>query len=205
MAEQTSVCADRLFPDSRGAAMNKEALSEKEILLLVRKGDRDAYQMIVVRYMQTAYYIALGFVHNQEDACDLSQDAFIRAFRKIKQFDPERRFFPWFYKLLKNLCLDHIKRRRRRNEVPLDSVQVIKEDKEDREMKAVMWRGIEELPFEQREIIILRYFRQYSYAEIAEITGKPMGTVMSSLFYAKKKLKEILKKYLYVDGIEAKE
>jgi len=205
MAEQTSVCADRLFPDGRGAAMNKEALSEKDILLLVRKGDREAYQMIVVRYMQTAYYIALGFVHNQEDARDLSQDAFIRAFRKIKQFDPERRFFPWFYKLLKNLCLDHIKRRRRYNEVPLDSVQVIKEDKEDREMKAVMWRGIEELPFEQREIIILRYFRQYSYEEIAEITGKPMGTVMSSLFYAKKKLKEILKKYLYEDGIEAKE
>lgn len=185
--------------------MNKEALSEKEILLLVRKGDRDAYQKIVVRYMQTAYYIALGFVHNQEDARDLSQDAFIRAFRKIKQFDPEKRFFPWFYKLLKNLCLDHIKRRRRSNEVPLDSVQVIKEEKDDRELKSVMWRGIEELPFEQREIIILRYFRQYSYAEIAEITGKPMGTVMSSLFYAKKKLKEILKKYLWSDEIEAKE
>ena len=205
MAEQTSVCADRLFPESRVGHMNKEALSEKEILLLVRKGDREAYQTIVVRYMQTAYYIALGFVHNQEDARDLSQDAFIRAFRKIKQFDPEKRFFPWFYKLLKNLCLDHIKRRRRYNEVPLDSVQVITAEKDDRELKSVMWRGIEELPFEQREIIILRYFRQYSYDEIAEITGKPMGTVMSSLFYAKKKLKEILKKYLWVDGIEPKE
>ena len=144
-------------------------------------------------------------MHNQEDARDLSQDAFIRAFRKIKQFDPENRFFPWFYKLLKNLCLDHIKRRQRCREIPLDSVQVIKEEKEDRELKAVMWRGIEELPFEQREIIILRYFRQYSYEEIAEILGKPLGTVMSSLFYAKKKLKEILKKYLQSDGIEAKE
>lgn len=185
--------------------MNEEALSEKEILLKVRGGDREAYQKIVVRYMQTAYYIALGFVHNQEDARDLSQDAFIRAFRKIKQFDPEKRFFPWFYKLLKNLCLDHIKRRQRCHEIPLESVQVIKEDKEDRELKAVMWRGIEELPFEQREIIILRYFRQYSYEEIAEIMDKPLGTVMSSLFYAKKKLKEILKKYLQWDGIEAKE
>jgi len=60
-----------------------------------------------------------------------------------------------------------------------------------------MWKGIEQLPFEQREVIILRYFRQYSYQEIAEMTGKPMGTVMSSLFYAKKKLKEIMKKYWY--------
>ena len=185
--------------------MNEDALSEREILLKVRRGDREAYQKIVVRYMQTAYYIALGFVHNQEDARDLSQDAFIRAFRKIKQFDPEKRFFPWFYKLLKNLCLDHIKRRQRCNEIPLESVQVVKEEKEDRELKAVVWRGIEELPFEQREIIILRYFRQYSYEEIAEIMDKPLGTVMSSLFYAKKKLKEILKKYLQSDGIEAKE
>jgi RNA polymerase sigma-70 factor (ECF subfamily) len=205
MAEQSVVYADRLFPERRREKMNKEALTEKEILLKVLRGDRDAYQKIVVRYMQTAYYIALGFVHNQEDARDLSQDAFIRAFRKIKQFDPEKRFFPWFYKLLKNLCLDHIKRRQRCHEIPLDSVQVIKEEKEDRELKAVMWRGIEELPFEQREIIILRYFRQYSYEEIAEIMDKPLGTVMSSLFYAKKKLREILKKYLTVDGIGAKE
>jgi RNA polymerase sigma-70 factor (ECF subfamily) len=205
MAEQTVVCADRLFPEKRRGRMNKEVLSEREILLQVRKGDREAYQKIVVKYMQTAYYIALGFVHNQEDARDLSQDAFIRAFRKIKQFDPDRRFFPWFYKLLKNLCLDHIKRRQRCHEVPLDTVQIVREEKEDRELKMVMWRGIEELPFEQREIIILRYFRQYSYEEIAEIMDKPMGTVMSSLFYAKKKLKEILKKYLQSDGIEAKE
>ena len=63
-------------------------------------------------------------------------------------------------------------------------------------MKEAMWRGIEELSFEQREIIILRYFRDYSYQEIAEITGKPMGTVMSSLHYAKKRLKETVGKYL---------
>ena len=66
---------------------NKTALSEKEVLELVQKGDKEAYQIIVLRYMQTAYYIALGFVHNQEDARDLSQETFIRAFRKIKKFD----------------------------------------------------------------------------------------------------------------------
>jgi len=63
-------------------------------------------------------------------------------------------------------------------------------------MKAVLWKGMEELPFEQKEVIILRYFRQCSYQEIAEIIGKPIGTVMSCLFYAKKRLKGILSKYL---------
>jgi RNA polymerase sigma-70 factor (ECF subfamily) len=66
-------------------------------------------------------------------------------------------------------------------------------------MKAALWQGIEKLTFEQKEIIILRYFREFSYQEIAEITGKPIGTVMSSLHYAKKRLKEVAGKYLGFD------
>ena len=197
MAKQTGICADQVLPGVRVKSMTETNLSEKEILIRVRQGDRQAYQGIVKNYMQTAYYIALGFVHNPQDALDISQDAFVRAFRTIKQFDTEKRFFPWFYRLLKNLCLDHIKKRKRWAEVPLDDVQLFKEDKDNQEVKEIAWKGIEALPFEQREVIILRYFRQYSYEEIAEITGKPLGTIMSSLFYAKKKLREVLKKYWY--------
>ncbi len=197
MAKQTSLCADQVLPSVCMSPMTDKALTERQMLERVRRGDREAYQGIVQRYMQTAYYIALGFVRNPQDALDVSQDAFVRAFRKIKQYDPEKRFFPWFYRLLKNLCLDHIKKRRRLAEVPLEDVQVFQEDKHNRELKEIIWKGIEQLPFEQREVIILRYFQQCSYQEIAEVTGKPMGTVMSSLFYAKKKLKDILKKYWY--------
>jgi len=177
--------------------MNEDqSLSEKEILILVKKGKIQAYQHIVQRYMKTAYYIALGFVHNHQDALDLSQDSFIKAFRNIRSFDIERDFFPWFYRILKNLCVDHFKRIRTRREVPLEDVKILVRDREDKEMKEALWRGIEELTFEQREVIILRYFRGYSYQEIAEITGKPMGTVMSSLHYAKKRLKQTAGKYL---------
>lgn len=177
--------------------MKKERVrSEREILELVKKGNREAYQEIVSRYMKTAYYIALGLVHNHQDALDISQEAFIRAFRRIKSFNAERRFFPWFYQLMKNLCIDHLKRTSRMKEVPLDGIQVLDEKKEDEEMKRVLWKGIEELAFEQREVIILRYFRQFSYQEISEIVGKPIGTVMSSLYYAKKRLKVIVAKYL---------
>jgi RNA polymerase sigma-70 factor (ECF subfamily) len=174
----------------------KKALSESEILELVQKGDREAYQEIVVRHMQSAYYVALAFIHNHQDALDISQEAFIRAFRKIKKFDTRRPFFPWFYRILKNLCVDHYKRRRRLNEVPLESVRVLAVEHEDREMKKALWKGIDELPDEHKEIIILRYFQQFSYQEIAEILDKPIGTVMSSLFYAKKRLKGIVGKYL---------
>ncbi len=199
MAQETSLCTSRVLPGAGVNIVPEETSTERQLLERVRRGDREAYQGIVQRYMQAAYYIALGFVHNQQDALDISQDAFVRAFRKIKHYDPQKRFFPWFYRLLKNLCLDHIKKHRRRREIPLEDVQVFKEEKNNRELKEVLWKGIEELPFEQREVIILRYFRQYSYQEIAEVTGKPLGTVMSSLFYAKKKLKESLKKYWYSD------
>lgn len=183
----------------RAGMSEGKTLSEKGLLKLVQEGDREAYGEIVRKYMKSAYYIALGIVHNHQDALDLSQEAFVKAFRNIKRFDTDKAFFPWFYKLMKNLCLDHLKKRRRRVEVPLEESQVSSEDEKNREVKATLWRGIAELPFEQRELIILRYFQQFSYKEIAEITAKPVGTIMSSLYYAKKKLKKILAGHLGFD------
>jgi len=196
MSKETALQGEFYIPKDRIVMTENKSLSESEVIRQVKKGNREAYQVIVERYMQRAYYIALGFVRNSQDAMDISQDSFIKAFRKIKRFDPEKSFFPWFYKLLKNLCLDHIKRRSRVQEIPLDEARILNEKREDREMKEILWRGIETLSFEQKEVIILRYFQQFSYKEIAEITAKPVGTVMSSLFYAKKRLKEAIKKFL---------
>ena len=196
MLHESTLQNSRIIQNVGRIKVSHPPRSENEILALVKKGDAQAYQQIVKKYMQTAYYIALGFVHNHQDALDLSQESFIKAFRKIKSFDAGRPFFPWFYRILKNLCIDHFKRIRRRKEIPLEESYFLIQDREDKEMKEAMWQGIEKLPFEQKEIIILRYFREYSYEEIAEITGKPIGTVMSSLYYAKKKLKDIVGKYL---------
>jgi RNA polymerase sigma-70 factor (ECF subfamily) len=199
MPEEIALHKEQLLSPEAVQVDVKKTYSEREILEAVQKGNKEAYGLIVKRYMHAAYYIALGFVHNQQDALDVSQDAFIKAFRKIKMFDPHMPFFPWFYRLMKNLCIDHLKRKRRKSEVPLEDVKVLDEERENREMKEVLWRGIRELPFDQREVIILRYFRQMSYAEIAEIIGRPIGTVMSSLYYAKKKLKGILGKYMSIE------
>ncbi len=196
MSEETALQRELYLCEDRLAMVKEKALSESEAIKRVQKGDKEAYQVIVERYMKRAYYIVLGFVRNSQDALDLSQESFIKAFRKIKHFNPERPFFPWFYKLLKNICLDHIKRKSRAQEIPLDEVRVFKEEKEDEEMKEILWKGIESLPFEQKEVIILRYFQQLSYQEIAETTAKPVGTVMSSLYYAKKRLKEKMKKFM---------
>ena len=194
MQEGTVLQRETALIGTKNNMDRKTALTEAEICELVQKGDREAYEEIVVRHMQTAYYVALAFLHNHQDALDISQEAFIRAFRKIKKYDTKRPFFPWFYRILKNLCIDHYKHRRRLNEVPLENVRVLEVEQEDREMKKAIWKGIDELPDEQKEIIVLRYFQQLSYQEIAEILDKPIGTVMSSLHYAKKRLKGIVGK-----------
>ncbi|MFQ6082806.1 MAG: RNA polymerase sigma factor [Candidatus Aminicenantia bacterium] len=171
-------------------------LKEKELIKQLKKGNKEAYRHIVNSYMRRAYYIALGFVHNEQDALDISQEAFIKAYRKIKNFNPNKKFFPWFYQIIRNLCFDHIKKRKKINEIPLDGVRILNTEKEDREMKKVLWEGIDDLPLEQKEIIILRYFQEFSYQEIAQILNKPTGSIMSSLYYAKRKLKKELEKYL---------
>jgi RNA polymerase sigma-70 factor (ECF subfamily) len=196
MAEEVALRKDQVFHGEKAHIPIEREMSEEEILEVVQRGDKEAYGTIVKRYMHSAYYIALGLVHNQQDALDVSQDAFIKAFRKIKMFDTGKPFFPWFYRLLRNLCIDHLKRKHRVRQIPLEDVHILAEEREDRELKETLWNAIEKLSFEQREIVILRYFRQYSYAEIAELIGKPIGTVMSSLFYAKKKLKGIVGKYM---------
>lgn len=196
MPEETTLHRELAFRRVRLLMSKDRDLSEREVLELVRKGNREAYQIIVSRYMKRAYYIALGFVKNHQDALDISQESFIKAFRKIKIFNIQKPFFPWFYRLMKNLCLDHLKRSSRIKEIPLEEIHVLREEREDKEIKEVLWRGIERLPFEQREVIILRYFQQLSYREIAEMIDKPMGTVTSSLYYAKKRLKETIGKFL---------
>lgn len=185
-----------VIPETKVFKMKKQVPSEKALLKSVAKGDKEAYHEIVARYKSTAYYVALGFVRNSQDALDISQEAFIRAFFKIKKFDLNRAFYPWFYKLLKNLCLDYLRKQKATQEIPIEKVLFFEEESKNQELKDRIWNGIEKLPLIQREVVILRYFRQYSYKEIAELIQRPEGTVMSSLYYAKKKLKETLTPYL---------
>ncbi len=196
MARELALQVDIAVPEPVMVREDSESLSEREIIERVRLGDREAYRHIVTRYMTRAYSIALGYVHNQQDALDLSQDCFVKIFRKLKRYDPRRPFFPWMYEILKNLCLDHLRSRKKKTEIPLEGLQIAGPGGEDRDVKAVVWRGIDALSGDHKEIILLRYFHQYSYKEIAEMTGRPVGTVMSSLFYAKAKLREILREYL---------
>ena len=172
----------------------KQVCDEGQCIESVKRGNTKAYSTIVKTYMKKAYYIALSFVKREQDALDISQDAFIKAFRHIKKFKTGGAFFPWFYKILRNLCLDWLRKHRANHRVPLENVNPASPRQANEEIKIQVWNGIEKLPFEQREILILRYFQGYSYKEMAQILGKPTGSIMSGLYYAKKNLKKKLEK-----------
>jgi RNA polymerase sigma-70 factor (ECF subfamily) len=169
-----------------------------------RRGSRKAFEVLVNKYMRDAYFIALGFVGNREDAQDLSQEAFVRAYRNIKKIRPESGFFPWFYQILKNLCISHLRKRKHRRtqsldvegcpeaEAPNDNFSP-NEIAERNENKDRVWQAIGKLDPKHREVIILRHFQNMSYEQIAEALFCNKGTVTSRLYYARKHLEELLK------------
>jgi RNA polymerase sigma-70 factor, ECF subfamily len=186
--------------------MNQNLNDEGSIIERCKKGDREAFSLIVQQYMRPAYYVALGYVGRPEDALDLSQDAFVNAFRHIKRFDSSKRFFPWFYSILKNLCMNHLNRIRRRREesidemaeegqpaIPIESVSpeqsVVRRDLEEKIGQALL-----RLKPKDREIIILQHFQDYSYQQIADLLGIPIGTVMSRLYGARAALRRELQR-----------
>jgi RNA polymerase sigma-70 factor (ECF subfamily) len=154
--------------------------------------------------MKNAYFIALGLVGNRDDAMELSQEAFILAYRNIKQLKPNRRFFPWFYQILRNVCFSHLRKTRKRRSQSLEKFEeqgpVAEADDsftpdvvaERNETKDRLWKAMGKLNQKHREVIMLRHFQNMSYEQMAQILFCSRGTVMSRLYYARKKLKELL-------------
>lgn len=172
----------------------------KETLLAWKGGSVRAFEEIVRVTMRRAFAVAVGIVGNEEDARDLSQEAFMAAHRARATFDIERPFFPWFYRILRNRCLNFVRSRSGRREISVDVLverPCAEESPEGRmirrERAEAVWRSIQELTPEHREIIVLRTFQELSYREIAEALGISEGTVMSRLFYARKALFRLLR------------
>jgi len=165
---------------------------------------KSGFEAFVSRYKKRAYFIALGLVGNRDDALELSQEAFFRAYLHIDKFRGGGDFFPWFYQILRNLCFSHLRKRKGKQPGSLDQLagQEITSGRLDcfdteaiaqrNEIRDSVWKAISRLDYKHREIIVLRHFHEFSYEQIAQTLFCSKGTVMSRLYYARKKLKEIL-------------
>jgi RNA polymerase sigma-70 factor (ECF subfamily) len=174
-------------------------VSDADLSTLARRGDIRAFEALVERYKERAYMVALGFVGSHEDALDLSQEAFVRAFRAMGSFRQGAPFYPWFYAILRNACFNHLRRVRTRAETSLDAAQESGfdvadaasgpgEDAERAELRRIVAHELRQLEPAHREIILLRHFENLSYREIADVLGCPIGTVMSRLYAARRAL-----------------
>lgn len=183
--------------------MDEPQFDEIAAIRASAKGDRAAFGRLVRAYQRRAYAAAYGFAANREDALDLAQESFARAFRAMPRFKPEMPFYPWLYRIIRNLSLNHLKKKRRHGEQSLDELVEGGFDARDDAMgpgataelgdlREAIRQAMDRLGPEHREILRLRHFLEMSYSEIAQCLGVPEGTVMSRLHAARKGLRAIV-------------
>ena len=165
------------------------------------KVEADELTALVREHRAKAFHYILQMVGNREDAMDLTQEAFLKIHRHWERRDPDRSLVPWFYAILRNAAIDHLRRRKSRKEYELDDMIEPAENDglpptELANLRLRLWKEIGALPDEQREVVILRDVHGLSYAEIGETVGIAATTVSSRLHHARGKLRSQLKEYL---------
>ena len=177
------------------------SMPEREERVLIERaqhGDADAFGMLVRTYLGRVYRVAHAIVRNEDEAADIAQDTFVRAFRRIDRFDTERPLFPWLYQIARNLALNRIARvRKRETALPeYDTLLAVGPGPEETAVAAGeserVRRAVASLSEQHRAVIELNHFQECSYREIAEILGIPIGTVMSRLYHARQRLRKLL-------------
>ena len=170
-------------------------LDDHSIIRQVREGNVDAFALIVERHQQTIFNLVFHMIGNEEDARDLTQEIFIRAFVNLDKVDPHYKFFSWLYRLGLNHTLDFI--RQRKSFVPIEMAEQNSYSEDEyvyhtRKSRDVR-RAISSLKPKFRLLIIMKYYSALSYDQISSITGIPEARVKSRLFDARQMLGKFLK------------
>ena len=185
--------------------------SDGDLVRAVRHGDRDAFRVLVERYQRKVTAVALGMVRNREDALEIAQETFVKAFESLQHFKGDSSFYTWLYRIVVNLAIDFRRRERRRPTVPIEEpagadgepgyrLQLKEERLADpfeqaqaREIGERVAAAVDELTPDHKAVILLREVEGLSYEEISRVMQCSKGTVMSRLHYARKKLQKKLR------------
>ena len=164
-----------------------------------RAGDKEAFRHLVEHYQAEAIGHAISILGSREDALDAVQEAFIDAYQALDRFDPSRKFYPWFYIILRHRCYKLAAGRKRR-EMSSTSESVVLElsaGTRPPEETMLLERALLDLAEDERELISLRHLDGLSYEELAERLEVPLGTVMSRLFHTRKNLRKNLVRHSF--------
>jgi RNA polymerase sigma-70 factor (ECF subfamily) len=187
-------------PTSRDAdALPSTDAADAQLVAATVAGDRDAFDIIVERYQRQIYSLCFRFVRTHEDASDLTQDVFIRAYRSLPRFKQESSLGTWLYRIGVNVCLTRVSASSGKDRsVPLGDTHAVslEESPADAllrdERAAEVRAAIARLPKKQRATLVLRAYQELPHEQIAAILGSSVGAVKANLFHALKNLKKLL-------------
>ena len=183
--------------------------SDRELVRDSRRGDKEAFRELVERYQRKILSVAMGMVHNRDDALELAQETFVKAYENLDRFKGESSFYTWLYRIVVNLGIDFRRRDKRHGTVSLADRPGGGEDLEaalpdqrlsdpyhqtrSRELGERVRQAINELTPDHKAVILLREVEGLSYDDISSVMQCSKGTVMSRLHYARKKLQDKLR------------
>jgi RNA polymerase sigma-70 factor (ECF subfamily) len=189
------------------ASEEKLEPTDAELMARIQRDDEEAFAEFVRRYQKRFFRLAYGYLHQHEEALDAVQDAFIKIYRARRTWEPRANPYTWAYRIVANLCVDLIRKRKGYMASSLDDEEspegrtladtttvdplLLQVQKEQRQ---IVMEAVLQLPPRQREIIMLRHYEDMSLQEIAQAQGCALGTVKSSLHRAIASLKGILEK-----------
>lgn len=189
---------------------------EEQLIRRAQQGDNGAFEELLLLHQKKVYNLCLRMSANPDDALDLSQEAFLRAWRSLGQYQFEASFSTWLFRLTSNICIDFLRRKKRRQETSLtesyddsdegaelsvpDAQPGPEQQAMTNETKIELARAMEQLSPEHREILQLRVIEDLQYEQIADILGVRVGTVKSRLARARLPFRKILKAGNYFDS-----
>jgi RNA polymerase sigma-70 factor (ECF subfamily) len=199
---------------SAQAAQKKDSLDcadDSALISSFRKGNESAFNAIVARYQQRLLRIAETLIGNEEEARDISQEAFVKAYMNLKSFREDSSLFTWLYRIVYNLSISHLRRKKIITFLSFDQHDEVMEFNskdpdpgeacERKEVMEAVTAALKSLPPKQRAVFTLHQIEGLTHREIAEIMGITEGAVKASYFHSVRKLRELLKHYGETDGL----
>lgn len=189
---------------------DNQSLSDEKLVSRARRGEMAAFEELVARHRDKVYARAFSMMRSEDDALEVSQEAWIKGWQRLKQFQGDSSFLTWMTRIVINLCLDHLRKRKRHR---AESIETLKEEAggverfmpiltsnptaglERQELRQRLDQAMAQLSYEHRTVLILHEFEELEYKEIAKRMGCSIGTVMSRLFYARRKLAKLMASY----------
>ncbi len=184
-----------------------QAAEDTKLVVSAKRGDMVAFEELVARHRDKIYARAFSMMRNEDDATDIAQEAWVKGWQRLKQFHGDSSFTTWMTRIVINLCLDQLRKHKRQR---AESIEHLDEELggverqmpvvtanptaglEREELRKRIDRAMSQLSYEHRTVLVLHEFEELEYKEVAKIMGCSIGTIMSRLFYARRKMATLL-------------